>query len=114
MENHTYAARKAEIIGTFMDTIRDMSDEKETIKELHKCYDKLNALPPADVVEVKHGKWVFEDGRPVNRTLNTGEIAICDQCGKTAPGYPFWECDLELTDFCPNCGADMRERRKEE
>lgn len=67
----------------------------------------INDIPSAEP-ERKKGKWVFEDGKPVNRTLKMGEIAVCDQCGKKAPGYPFWECDLELTNFCPNCGADMR------
>ena len=61
----------------------------------------------ADVVERKNGKWVFEDGNPVNRNLKMGEDAFCNQCGKSAPGYPFWECDLMLTKFCPNCGVKM-------
>ncbi len=52
----------------------------------------LNAIvtmPSADVVEVKHGKWE-ED---------SGNIA-CSEC------HTIWL--YRRTDFCPNCGADMR------
>lgn len=87
--------RKAEIIGTFMDTIRDMTDEKETIKELHKCYDKLNALPTADVRENAHAKWVIEK-EIVNGVLLSGQF--CSNCG-----YP----QYLTTNYCPNCGAKM-------
>lgn len=66
-----------------------------------------------EFVKRKTGKWVFEDGSPVNRGLKMMETAVCSQCGETAPGYPFWECDLELTNFCPNCGAEMTERRED-
>ena len=75
--------------------------------------NELSKLPSAQP-ERKKGKWVFEDGSPVNRGLKVGETAVCSQCGETAPGYPFWECDLELTNFCPHCGARMDERGNDE
>lgn len=46
-------------------------------------------FPTADVVEVKHGEWL-ED---------SGNIA-CSEC------HTIWL--YRRTDFCPNCGADMR------
>ena len=61
--------------------------------------------PTADVQEVKHGKWV-EAGEYL------GELRFkCSACQKnmavsTVMLKPVWN-------FCPNCGADMRERREE-
>lgn len=47
----------------------------------------------ADVVEVVRGKWINGN---------------CDQCGAHAP---FWcmASTYYTSNFCPNCGADMRE-----
>lgn len=67
----------------------------------------IEDLPTAQP-ERKTGKWVFEDGSPINRGLKMMETAVCSQCGHIAPGYSFWDCDLELTNFCPNCGAEMK------
>lgn len=61
----------------------------------------IKTLPPA---EPKRGKWI-----------RTGSGSLydnyeCSECGKA----PKWECmgdnrwKIAFTDFCPNCGADMR------
>lgn len=71
---------------------------------IERCVDEM---PAADVAERKKGKWIRKGGTPVNCMLDMMEEAFCDQCGESAPGYPFWECRLELTDFCPHCGVDM-------
>ena len=57
------------------------------------CLDILVKQPTADVVEVKHGKWIFTDSSlfPVYR---------CSVCNKRDDGK---------TRFCPNCGAEMKE-----
>ena len=52
----------------------------------------LNAIPSEDVVEVRHGKWVF-DG------YNYRDPYVCNICGA---------CTDYESNFCPNCGADMR------
>lgn len=84
------------------------SEGRGITRNEYKMIDNiLFEFPAADVVERKIGTWVFEDRNPVNRKLKTNEFAYCDQCGGTAPGYPFWEGDLELTKFCPHCGARM-------
>ena len=57
------------------------------------AWAKIDALPPA---EPKRGKWI-RDGHHIR----------CDQCG-------MYMCDTDRegdripTEFCPNCGADMR------
>ena len=51
----------------------------------------MERIPAADVREVKRGKW--EVHYP---------LATCSVCGNTM------EIVTQLN-FCPNCGADMRE-----
>lgn len=60
-------------------------------------YYNLQNLPAADVVEVKHGRWV----KPVP---GDGEN-YCSVCKAEQPwfyGYGYFE-----SDYCPNCGARM-------
>ena len=70
-----------------------INDEKPIIKELDN-FDlaeiKLCLMPSEVIVEVKHGKWKPE---------KTGFGFYCNKCKM----YSYW-----ATNFCPNCGADMR------
>ena len=54
--------------------------------------------PKADAVEVVHGRWVddYDDPR-----------FICEECGK----WLLIEDGTAEMNYCPNCGADMRERK---
>lgn len=54
---------------------------------------RLSAIPAADVRHVRHGRWV--DGK-------------CDNCGEHAP-YWCLATTFHESNYCPNCGADMRE-----
>lgn len=51
----------------------------------------IDAIPAADVVEVRYGRWV--NGR-------------CSECGEHAP---FWSMasTYHLSKYCPSCGAKM-------
>lgn len=76
-------------------------------------------LPAADVREVRRGKWLTKEymyGDPgvgiedvwVDRLAEASDYyAYCSECGKDA-GYN-GEGTLILSEFCPNCGADMEE-----
>ena len=58
----------------------------------------LSALPAADVVERKKGKWI-------NHRNDMGHnIADCSECGEAMQWY---DPDTR-PNYCPNCGADMR------
>ena len=65
----------------------------------------IKQLPP---IQPKIGKWI----RTGNGSLY--DHYECSECGKA----PKWECmgdnrwKIAFTDYCPNCGADMREVRK--
>lgn len=57
--------------------------------------DELAALPAADVVEVKRGRW---------KGYGMGDYS-CSLCMEIVSGNRY--------NFCPNCGADMREVRED-
>ena len=50
----------------------------------------------ADVVEVKHGRWISDD-RDV--------LFSCSECGVQISTS--WDYESLAWDFCPNCGAKM-------
>lgn len=58
------------------------------------------------IEERKTGKWIYKKDL---------KQFFCDQCG-----YPSLTDDdhyiysMDLPNFCPNCGADMRERRTDD
>ena len=54
----------------------------------------LNAIPAADVRPVERGNWTRFDYVPV------GHDYECSKCG--------YMNDM-MSNYCPNCGADMRE-----
>lgn len=60
----------------------------------------IKAIPAADVRPVKKGRWIIHrsDIFPADGTME------CDQCHEEQP----LTCD---DNFCPNCGADMREEQ---
>ena len=47
------------------------------------------------------GRWHYSDGKPA--TIGQSFGVICDQCGAESE---------YCTNFCPNCGADMRGERE--
>ena len=69
----------------------------------------IDNAPTVDAKPVVHGKWIIEiHGKP--ESGGTLGKFICNQCGKAA-----WATATngELN-YCPNCGADTREREKHE
>ena len=64
------------------------------IKDAVSC---VRAIPAADVRPVARGKW-----RLYSPLTDTYE---CDKCGYQVIDESF------RTNFCPNCGADMREKQ---
>lgn len=64
-------------------------DYKEALKLLLL---KIENAPSADVVERPHGEWIIQNG-----------MVVCSEC---------FEPNFE-TNYCPNCGARMDERRED-
>ena len=60
----------------------------------------LDSIPTADVVEVRHGRWLTTDAYPHH--------LYCSVCYKTYAKNAKWVNELDLpTNYCPNCGARM-------
>lgn len=59
--------------------------------------DRLRAIPTADVVEVRYGRWndVYLSGA-------SSFVGTCSVCGKSNDIPP-----VPLAKYCPNCGAKM-------
>ena len=87
-----------------------MEDINESLSEMTNIgiavdgdwlWAKLNdAIEHAPTIEErKTGKWIN----------NIHDIPICDQCGYMTP-YDRAIDDYEYGNYCPNCGADMREQ----
>ena len=51
----------------------------------------IEALEPADVVPVRHGKWTHKP--------DVYGVVYCSECN--------YELHANSTSFCPNCGAKM-------
>ena len=62
----------------------------------------VDKIPAADVAEVRHGRWMTTDAYPHH--------LYCSVCYKTYAKNAKWVNELDLpTNYCPNCGALMRE-----
>ena len=55
----------------------------------------IEEQPTVEAKEVVHGEWIDEFGK----------FLLLYKCSKCSSDYPW------ATNFCPNCGADMRERK---
>lgn len=76
----------------------EITSEKTGIP-LGDLVDVFAEVPTADAVEVKHGKWVYNEN-------------YCISCSNCKKHFAFRSEIWFKSDnkFCPNCGADMRER----
>lgn len=63
----------------------------------------IDAIPSADVAEVRHGRWILE--REPDGTPYCFHCSVCDN--------DFHHIGImTATDYCPNCGARMDEEAK--
>lgn len=84
-----------------LDDYCELNDEGKTAFGMAitalELFGNSEQLPPA---EPKRGRWMHHP------EIGWGETWLCDQCGEkttsTVMGKP-------RANFCPNCGADMRE-----
>lgn len=102
-----------------------MWERDVAIQQLREDYGVgLGEKKAADVVERKRGEWVYE-AQKENSNYGWNVTAECSECcGEKKvvwrglfPGVPDWHArnvalqsaeSVKLSNFCPNCGADMR------
>ena len=67
---------------------------------IESVMEYVENLPAADVVEVRHGRWLTTDAYPHH--------LYCSVCYKTYAKNAKWVNELDLpTNYCPNCGVRM-------
>lgn len=76
-------------------------DDAGDKRGVETCIMVLEDFPAVDAVEVVHGEWIAVPNSGI------GNTAKCTHCGKSIYGY-------KAMNYCPNCGADMRERRTDD
>lgn len=100
-----YIKKEDAIAHPFANGHYDKANANRDFIRGHESYKEwLEDLPVADVRENKRGSWMTDsDG-----------LFICSECEEHAPQrmmfhpQPFyWTCDVQLTNFCPNCGAEL-------
>ena len=71
------------------------------VRGANKVIDRIKSAPTADVVEVRHGKWM-----PIVIQESYLDPPYCDTCKCSMCEY---EIDVSETiyNYCPNCGAKM-------
>ena len=75
------------------------------------CLKYVKSIPAADVRPVVRGKWI-QTTQPMG--WRDEDCAECSVCGEDFV-LDEWAMDefTNLMNFCPNCGADMREANDE-
>ena len=61
----------------------------------------VKAIPAADVVEVRHGKWIQPHWKNSNYCCN------CSECGREAMHADYQWNKNGIYPLCPHCGAIM-------
>lgn len=96
---------------TIIDFINDCLEHEDKITDIEKatlCAIKklVERTPVADVEEVRHGRWHrYSKGQgSYNGVIILSDAFQCTICKES-----FWN----KSDYCPHCGADMRESPKE-
>ena len=68
--------------------------------------DTLDDTPTVEAVEVVHGRWIDKTEvivKPPFPPLESARVD-CSVCGTI-----FWHTSALTYNYCPNCGADMRD-----
>ena len=78
-----------------IDALTEYGNGRAVFISVGEAVIRIEQLPP---IQPKRGRWHYSDGKPARIGLSFG--VICDQCG-TESEY--------CTNFCGECGSDMRE-----
>lgn len=95
-----YIEREAALNAEFKISAKRLDGRIKTARNAVQAYaNYIAGLPAADVKPVIHGRWIVD--RECGNDVMSGEkMVICSVCDK---GVFYGK-----TNYCPNCGADMR------
>ena len=78
-----------------------LAGDNETADRFRDCIDLLDSIPAADVVEVRHGRWIQPHWKNSNYCCN------CSECGGEAMHREYQWDKNGIYPICPNCRAKM-------
>lgn len=102
-EQHFHSDRFADSLYRLSADAHSMAGnyEQETVSMLIKAFE--NAIPAADVVERKKGKWALVEKR------RKASVYRCSECGNFFTVWPdTLNCGRGDMNYCCECGADVR------
>lgn len=73
--------------------------DREKFDAWEEIIEAIEAIPAADVRPVVRAHW---------KSVPHKRARVCSRCEADEP-YKFADDDANVYNFCPNCGADMRE-----
>ena len=88
-----------------LDKMRDTFDMQDLYLPIHLKELIIDDIPTADVRENVHGKWLYGESEEGN------DGYFCNMCGNFVP-WIYADFDISFIkefNFCPKCGAEMRE-----
>ena len=89
-----YHIQKAEFYGLKEhESTKLLVEAADAIKDLNKTLDEEVEINTALEISQKHGKWIFDN--PIKANF------MCSEC---------LERQDVCTNYCPNCGARMRQK----
>lgn len=101
--------------------IKAVEDLQDCYNGFSDTYDKaciiglIEEMPTADVPERNVGKWEVCNILDYAQRPTGRRVGRCPYCGHlTGEFRKIIESSKELTNFCPNCGADMRKETEDE
>lgn len=86
---------------------REIFNDPKYADGWNSAIEVINNAPTVDAVPLRHGRWLTTDAYPHH--------LYCSLCYKTYLKNAQWLDTLGVpTNFCPNCGARMEWRRRNE
>lgn len=103
-----YISREAALLSLTPIVKRASERNRNIYSAVKQCVEAINWCPVADVVERKHGKWVGYPECLKYTNAYSDDHIVCSACEEC---FSILDNDCERFNFCPKCGADMREEQ---
>ena len=100
-QNKEYIEREEALRQIFLEAMGHNFDFNVEYREVYLSAKRaIKNTPAADVVEVRHGRWVHNEDYE-----SWAEKYVCSECNQNAPSDGDYR--HSLTNYCPHCGAKM-------
>lgn len=106
-----YIEREAALLSMTPIVKRASERNRNILSAVEQCVEAINRCPAADVVPVRHGRWIKARGSWC--TPGGDPVWECSECGKGMHVYGIehgtYGSDVADGQWvsCPNCGARM-------